>query len=362
MIGYSKYQYYNAFVLPALVIAGFYLGGLWLFMPAIFVFGILTIVDHWVGLNTTNIPANDVANVESDAFYKHVTIAWTVMQTVFLLWAVSRVAAGELRSIWEWSGFTLGCALATGGIGITVAHELGHKKSGFERFLSKLLLMQVCYMHFYVEHNRGHHVHVATPHDPATARTNQNFYAFWWQSVVGSYRHAWSIETERLERNNKPFWQNAMIGYTVMPLLFCGLLTGVAYGLNMPRYDLLPIFFIAQSILAFTLLEQVNYIEHYGIVRKLLPDGRYERVNPLHSWNASHQVSNFFLFQLQRHSDHHHNAIKRYQVLNHYDESPQLPFGYPTMIMIALVPPLWFKLMNPRLQTWQQNIYQHATA
>jgi alkane 1-monooxygenase len=362
MIGYSKYHYLNAFKLPVLAIVAFYLGGWWLFMPAFFVFVILTIIDHWVGLNTTNVPAEAIHDVESDPFYKYLTYAWSVVQTAFLLWAVWIVSAGGLQTMWDWVGFAFSCALVTGGIGITVAHELGHKKSGLERFLSKLLLMQVCYMHFYVEHNRGHHVHVATPKDPATARANQHFYAFWWQSVVGSYSHAWSIETENLRRNNKPMWQNSMIVYTLLPILYCGLLTGVAFAMGMSHFYLVPVFFFTQSVIAFTLLEQVNYIEHYGIVRKQLPDGRYERVNPLHSWNASHQLSNFFLFQLQRHSDHHHNAIKRYQVLHHYEESPQLPFGYPTMVMIAMVPPLWFSMMNPRLQQWQQQTQQPQPA
>ena len=353
----SKYQYLNAFKLPLLVVMGFYLGDWWNYLSIAFVFLLLPLLDQWVGLNTSNLNDVDMAASEADSFYKTVTFFWAFVQTVFLFWAVWAVADGGLITTGDWLGFVLGCGLVTGGIGITVAHELGHKKSGFERFLSKLLLLQVCYMHFYVEHNRGHHVHVATPKDPATARANQNFYAFWWQSVVGSYLHAWAIEAEGLRRKNKPVWQNAMIGYTLLPFLFCGLLTLAVHAIGLPEYKFVPLFFFAQSFVAFTLLELVNYIEHYGIVRKQLANGNYERVNPFHSWNASHQLSNYYLFQLQRHSDHHHNAIKRYQTLNHYDESPQLPFGYPTMIMIALVPPLWFKLMNPRLYNWKEKVY-----
>jgi alkane 1-monooxygenase len=152
-----------------------------------------------------------------------------------------------------------------------------------------------------------------------------------------------------------------MIWFGVLPLLFCAVLT-IAFSPTGTVFWSIPLFFFAQSYFAFSLLELVNYVEHYGIVRKQLPDGRYERVNPLHSWNASHLLSNFFLFQLQRHSDHHAHAIKRYQVLNHYEESPQLPFGYPTMIILALIPPLWFRLMNPRLEAWEQQVYQHPWA
>ena len=143
-----------------------------------------------------------------------------------------------------------------------------------------------------------------------------------------------------------------MVWFTLLPFLFCALLTsGFSLWAGVVTWQI-PVFFFAQSFLAFSLLELVNYVEHYGIVRKEIAPGRYERVTPIHSWNASHLISNFFLFQLQRHSDHHANAIKRYQVLNHYDQSPQLPAGYPTMIMVALVPPLWFSLMNKRLENW----------
>jgi alkane 1-monooxygenase len=194
-------------------------------------------------------------------------------------------------------------------------------------------------------------VHVATPQDPATARKNQTFYAFWLQSVVGSYVHALQLERETLSKSGKS--GGKMLWFTILPFVFCGLLMIGSYLWVGQWLWQIPVFFFLQSFFAFTLLELVNYVEHYGMARRELAPGKYERVNPLHSWNASHLVSNFFLFQLQRHSDHHYNAIKRYQVLDHYEESPQLPYGYPTMILMALLPPLWFSLMNPRLQEWQ---------
>jgi alkane 1-monooxygenase len=197
---------------------------------------------------------------------------------------------------------------------------------------------------------------VATPGDPSTARKNESFYTFWVRSVFKGYAHAWRLEAESLKRKGYAIWSlhNEMIRFAILPLLFCGALT-LMFSLLLNRITWeVPVFFFSQSLLAFSLLELVNYVEHYGIMRKEIAPGKYERVNPLHSWNASHLLSNFFLFQLQRHSDHHAYAHKRYQVLNHYEQSPQLPFGYPTMIMLAMVPPVWFGIMNKRLEQWQK--------
>lgn len=351
----KKLGFFSAFIIPALVISGFYLGGYWNLIPLIFSFLLLPAIDQSLGTDTSNVSDED-AEMRAEAFYyRFITYIWTFVQMCFLFWGAYAVASGRLHSLIEWFAFLLGFALVTGGIGITVAHELGHKKPALERFYAKLLLMTVCYMHFYIEHNRGHHVLVATPDDPATARKNETFYRFWVRSVFGGYRHAWLLENERLRRKGRSMLSahNQMIWFTILPVFFCLLLT-VTTSLMMNRWTWeVPVFFFGQSFVAFTLLELVNYVEHYGIRRREISPGKYERVNPLHSWNASHLLSNFFLFQLQRHSDHHAFAHKRYQVLNHYDESPQLPFGYPTMIILALVPPLWFRIVNRRLERWQ---------
>ena len=355
----SKYLYLFSFILPALVVIGAYLGGWWNYLNVIFVFGFLTVTDHLIGLNTTNVDADRLSEVSDDYFYRLVTFCWTYVQLAFIFWASYIVSIGQIQSVGEWIGFVLSSSLVTGGIGITVAHELGHKSSKIERLYSKLLLMTVCYMHFHIEHNKGHHVHVATPADPATARKHEWFYSFWIRCVTGGYLHAWTIENESFRRKGvSPMSiKNAMIWFSLLPVIFCAILTLSFTLLNNELAWQVPLFFFSQSILAFTMLELVNYVEHYGIVRKLQSDGRYERVNPLHSWNASHRLSNYFLFQLQRHSDHHFNAIKRYQVLNHFDESPQLPYGYPTMILIALVPPLWFNIVDPLLEEWKKKVY-----
>lgn len=352
-----KLGFFTAFILPGWVLLGYTLGGWWNFVTLLHVFILLPLIDQSVGIDTQNVPKEKAKLISNEFYYRFVTYVWTWFQLAFIGWGIYVVTFGKISTPIEWIGFTLSFALVTGGIGITVAHELGHKKSALERLYSKLLLMTVSYMHFYIEHNKGHHVHVATPEDPATARKNESFYAFWLRSVFVGYAHAWKIENERLKRKGqKPLSvHNNMIWFAVLPLLFCGAITwGLSAYAGYFTWQV-PAFFFGQSFLAFSLLELVNYVEHYGITRKEVSEGRYERVTPIHSWNASHLISNFFLFQLQRHSDHHANAIKRYQVLDHYDESPQLPAGYPTMIIIALIPPLWFSMMNKRLEQWHSS-------
>ena len=348
--------------MPALVILGFYLGGWWNFITLGFAFIILPIVDQLFGIDTSNVEESKVKIIGEEFYYRFVTYAWTYVQIGILFWGAYVVSIGGLTIWYEWVGFIPSFALATGGIGITVAHELGHKKSSLEKFYSRLILMTVSYMHFYIEHNRGHHVQVATLEDPATARKNENFYMFWLRSVFIGYLHAWKLELESLKKKglSKFSSKNQMTWFALLPILFCAGLTLLFSPVGTINWQI-PFFFFSQSLIAFTLLELVNYVEHYGILRKST-EGRYEKVNPLHSWNSSHAMSNFFLFQLQRHSDHHANAIKRYQILNHYDYSPQLPFGYPTMIIIALVPPLWFRMMNPRLEEWKGKIYNQSMA
>jgi alkane 1-monooxygenase len=358
---FRKIGFFTAFIIPALIIAGFYTGGWGNYVTIAFAFVILPALDTVCGTDKSNVPSQNVAKVGNEFFYRFVTYLWTYFQIAFVFWGAYVVTTQRLHGIAEWIGFVISFSLMSGGIGITVAHELGHKKSKLERFYSKALLMTVCYMHFYIEHNRGHHVLVATPADPATARKNESFYAFWVRSVFGGYRHAWQLETESVTRKGYRWYHysNEMIWFAILPLLFCAALT-LTMTLIQNRFTWeVPLFFFAQSFLAFTLLELVNYVEHYGISRRELSPGKYERVNPLHSWNASHLLSNFFLFQLQRHSDHHAYAHKRYQILNHYDESPQLPFGYTTMILIAMLPPLWFSMMNARLDAWAAVEYQH---
>ncbi|MCU0390819.1 MAG: alkane 1-monooxygenase [Thermoflexibacter sp.] len=352
---YKKIGFFSAFIIPSLVIGGYYMGGIWNFITVIFVFVCIPIIDALVGKDGENVEDNVLPIIAEEFYYRFVLYIWVYMQFAFLIWGCS-IIANQNMTILEYVGFMMGFPLVTGGVGITVAHELGHKKSTLERFYAKSLLMTTCYMHFYIEHNRGHHVHVGTPKDPATSRKGEHFYSFWIRTVRDSYLSAWRLEFERMQKKGlaKFSLQNDMIWFTLAPMLLCTLLTMIfSFYKGQVIWDI-PLFFFIQSILGFSLLEAVNYIEHYGILRKEIAPNKYEKVNTLHSWNANQLISNFFLFQLQRHSDHHAFAHKRYQVLKHIEESPQLPAGYPSMILMALVPPLWFKVMDRKLEDWEK--------
>jgi alkane 1-monooxygenase len=283
---------------------------------------------------------------------------WVLMQISIIITGALVVSLYHLNNL-EWWGILLS-TMTISSNGINVAHELGHRNEKTSIFFAKLNLVSVGFLHFYIEHNKGHHVNVATPLDPATSKKNQNIYFFWFQSLVFGWLNAWKHESNRLTRKNYAGYgiYNEMWRAIFLPISFVGIIFLMVFFIN--NYQInqniiwnISVFWFLQSFLAVLSLEAVNYIEHYGIMRKEISPARYERVNLLHSWNASQKISNWFLFQLQRHSDHHANASRPYQILRHIEQSPQLPFGYPLMIMMALLPPLWFAVMNPRLERWE---------
>ena len=248
----------------------------------------------------------------------------------------------------EFLGLAVSMGVSSGVMGINISHELAHRVDNkLEPFLSKLILWSVLYMHWGLEHVVGHHRHVATPGDPATAKLGQSFYAFWPQTVFGSFRSAWDFEKARMAKIQEPLWsaKNRVVQFIVLQLalvFFIFLFLGTAS----------LIYMLIQSFTAISLLEVVNYIEHYGLLRKEI-DGKYESVKPYHSWNSSNLVTNTFLFNLQRHSDHHYKPGRRYQILRHFDESPQLPTGYAGMINLAVIPPLWRSIMDPKVKAYR---------
>lgn len=342
-----KWGYVIPLLLPLLVIAGIEAGGAWTWLPVLFVFGIVPLLDLIVPRDKWNPEPEATSALEQQKFYRYILYAWVPLQFAVLAYVLLHVGHTSLNAL-ELAGIVASTGTLTGGIGITIAHELGHKLDRREQWLGRLLLMSVCYMHFHIEHNRGHHAHVATPSDPATARNGQSLYRFLPQTVLGSFRSAWQFERERLARHDQPpwHWRNQLLGGLAgsgAMLVITMLLAGMA-GL---------VVFLAQSAVAIFLLEVVNYVEHYGLERAQRPDGRYERVEVVHSWNASERFTNWFLFNLQRHSHHHVEHHRRYQVLRHMDESPQLPTGYAGMVLLALVPAIWMKIMNARLEQWR---------
>jgi len=262
------------------------------------------------------------------------------LQTLLLVEAL-RIAPG--LSLPDLLVFAVAVGTVTGGLGITIAHELGHRSAPFDRLIAKMLLVSVAYGHFYVEHNRGHHVRLATAEDPATAPRGMNVYRFIVRSVVGSFSHAWRLERLRLGHHGRGPWRPGnwvLLG----AVLSCAMLVAV-FATWGGRAALL---FAMQAAVAIVLLEIINYIEHYGLRRQRV-DGRYEPVRDEHSWNADWVVSNWILFNLQLHSDHHVHVQRPYEALRSAPTAPQLPAGYPTMVVLALVPPLWFVMMDSRI-------------
>jgi alkane 1-monooxygenase len=317
------------------------LGVFWFYGPFL-VFVVFPLLDAVVGTDAENPPDSIVKWLEQDRYYRWCTYAFIPFQYAGLVFACWLWAEGGLSTVED-----IGLALTMGmvsGIAINTAHELGHKRASLEKWLSKVALAQSGYGHFFIEHNRGHHVRVATPEDPASARLGESFWAFLPRTVSGSLGSAWGLERTRLDRAGHSAFSvhNDILQAWAMTVVLFATLTAV-FGLVV-----LPLLLL-QAALGFCLLEVVNYLEHYGLRRQKREDGRYERCLPEHSWNSNNVASNVLLYHLQRHSDHHANPTRRYQALRHVDEAPQLPTGYAGMILLAWFPPLWRRVMDRRL-------------
>jgi alkane 1-monooxygenase len=317
------------------------IGAFWFFGPFL-VFAVFPVLDVLRGLDPSNPPDDVIKRLEQDRYYRWCTYAFLPLQYAGLVFCCSLWAHGGLSTV-DSLGLALTVAMVSG-IAINTAHELGHKRAKLERWLSKVALAQSGYGHFYIEHNRGHHVRVATPEDPASARLGESFYAFLPRTMIGSLRSAWELERVRLRRCGHPplsVRNDILQAWAMTVVLYVAL--GAIFGPVVLPYLLI------QSVLGSCLLEVVNYLEHYGLLRSVRDDGRYERTRPEHSWNSNNIASNVLLYHLQRHSDHHANPTRRYQALRHVQEAPQLPTGYAGMIVIAAIPPLWRRIMDHRV-------------
>ncbi len=300
-------------------------------------------LSDWIfGEDKNNPPEAVVPQLDEDNYYRILTYLTVPLHFVALIGAAWWAGTQDL----SWWGFII-LAVSVGvgsGLGINTGHELGHKKSSLERNLAKIVLAVPAYGHFCIEHNRGHHRDVSTPADPASARMGETIYQFVLREIPGAIKRGWEVERQRLERQGLGVWhwQNAILqSHAIALLIQLSLL--FAFG-----WIMLP-FLVIHNVIAWWQLTSVNYIEHYGLLREKKEDGRFERCQPWHSWNSNHIYSNLLLFHLERHSDHHANPTRRYQSLRNFENLPQLPNGYFGMFLLAYIPWLWFKIMDPRL-------------
>ncbi len=309
-------------------------------------------LDAFVGQSDENA---DLETTENDLYwYRAITIIWMPLQFVTLFGLLWYATGADHLATWEKFGLFFGVGVMSGTVGIVYAHELAHQRPKFERWLADLLLSMALYSHFRSEHLLVHHRYVGTPRDPVTARYNENFHryfprVFWTQPISAFKAEKAMLARKKLPwyHASNPFWRYLILQVSMISL---AILIGGWLGLGL---------FVFQAYVAIIQLEVVNYVEHYGLTRKHLGDGKYEHVLPRHSWNASHKASNWLLINLQRHSDHHYKPDRRFPLLQTYseDDAPQLPYGYPIMTMAAMIPPVWRRIMNPRVRAWRKKYY-----
>ena len=331
-------------------------GGWWLALLPLYGWGMFSVLDAIIGLNLDNA---DLETTEDDLFwYRVITMIWFPLQFILVFGMIAYATRADHLSGGEQVALFFGVGVISGTVGINYSHELMHQKNKLERWFGDLLLASVLYSHFRSEHLLTHHRYVATPKDPVTARYNEGFHRFFPRVLRQSIASAWEAEKAMLARKGlpatdpgNPFYRYAALQAGMLLLAF---LIGGWVGLGL---------FVFQAYIAIWQLELANYIEHYGLTRKYLGDGKYEHVQPRHSWNAAHKASNWLLINLQRHSDHHYKPDRRFPLLQNYteEEAPQLPYGYPMMTLAAMVPPIYRRIMNPRVRKWRAMYYPEVT-
>ncbi len=336
-------KYLAAYSIPVVAVIGLVYRDIWAFLTPFYAFGLIPLLEVIFAEDPSNLSETEVSNKKNSFLFDLMLYLNLPMVYGIILYFFYSLSWANYTST-ELIGLTFSVGIVLGGNGINVAHELGHRRKKWENILGKTLLLPALYMHFYIEHNFGHHKNAATAQDPASARYNQSVYAFWIRSMVYQYFNAWRIQNKLLKRDSRGFFsiKNDLLWYTLFQL---GYLCAVYLIFGATAL----IVSVAIAITAAVLLETINYIEHYGLSRKKLDSGRYERVQKIHSWNSNHVLGRIMLYELTRHSDHHYKASKKYQLLDCHEESPQMPYGYPTSMMLSLIPPLWFKIMNKRI-------------
>jgi len=351
----QRVKYVAAYTIPFSVFLSLHFKGLFSYFALIYAFGFIPLLELLFSGTEQNLSRIDQAIAKEDRLYDLFLYGMVPLQYFLLVFYLFHIGNTDLL-LYEKIGMTLAMGISCGVLGINVAHELGHRNTKFEQTLSKILLLSSLYMHFFIEHNRGHHKHVSTNDDPASSRYGESVYAFWIRSTIGGWISAWNLEFERLKKKSlgKFNFKNEMLQFQIIQLALL-ILVFFVFGLEV------LLFFVASAIFGFLLLETVNYIEHYGLRRKKKGEF-YERTLPAHSWNSNHPIGRLVLFELSRHSDHHYIANRKFQTLRHFNESPQMPTGYPGMMILALIPPLWFWVMHRKINSLKNTSLGKALA
>ena len=347
-------KYLFAYTVPLSVYASFISSGIWTFSSVFYVFIVIPLLDLIFGESKENLSDDELSSLDHKWIFD--LMLYLNFPIVFgLLYLILFNIHSQSYEIYELVGLALSSGILLATNGINVAHELGHRKPLFDRLMSQALYLPCLYMHFYIEHNFGHHLKVATPEDGATAKFNQSVYSFWFTSVTRQYISAWKIQMQMLQRDGQSFFslKNNMLIYHLIQ-------TSYLIGIYLLFSYKVVLFAVVIGVIAFLFLECINYIEHYGLRRFKNKSGRYERVQLHHSWNSNFNLGRITLYELTRHSDHHYKSSKKYQTLKSYEESPTLPLGYPASILLSFIPPLWFWVMNPRVPSDMKPQLEHA--
>ena len=346
MITIYHLRYLLFLLLPLCCFISIFSQGIFTYFSLIFIFLVIPIVEFFFNTDHSNISLEQEQTLKNSSYFNF--LLYSALPITYIFLYCFSMSVNRTMPLVDIIGKISSCGLILGALGINVAHELGHRKTPINKIISFFLLLPCFYTHFLIEHYIGHHARVSTIHDPATGRRGETIYQFWARSLLFSYLSAWQIQLHRLNRQGFSFFslKNRLLYYQITQItflaaifFFCGSFTALC--------------FLGAGLFGCLLLESINYIEHYGLERKMLENKKYEKVQPHHSWNSDHLISRFVLFELSRHSDHHFNSQRPFQILRYHSNSPQMPLGYPGMTLLALFPPIWFKVMHKRLDTFK---------
>ncbi len=348
-------KYFMVYITPVVVIFSLWMGNLWSYFAVVFLFGLLPFIELFSKGSTQNLTEAEEEIAKKDMKYDLLIYSLVPIQYGILLYFLMSMTQENLPLSVR-IGMILAMGMSCGILGINAAHELGHRNTWYEQWMSKSLLLTTLYMHFFIEHNRGHHKNVSTDDDPASAKYGEWIYTFYIRTIIGSWISAWDLEADRLKKSKLPVWSmhNEMLRFQMIQLILCFTIFGFLGGTVL-------LSFLSAAFIGIMLLESVNYIEHYGLRRQKI-NQRYERTLPIHSWNSNHPIGRLVLLELSRHSDHHYMANRKYQILRHFDNSPQMPTGYPGMMILALFPPLWFHVMHKRIKNLHSSMSESLPA